>query len=58
MSSKSETGHAKNVANFYSLISFVVGYGADYNPSKPTITVPALQATRRRERLSLVPIIR
>jgi hypothetical protein len=44
MSSKSETGHAKNVANFYSLISFVVGYGTDYNPSKPTLPPAVLSA--------------
>ncbi len=28
MTSKSETGHAKNVANFESLISFCIGYNA------------------------------
>ena len=34
MASTSETGHAKNVANFEDLISFVTGYGATYNPTK------------------------
>ena len=34
MPSTSETGHAKNVANFEDLISFCNGYGATYNPSK------------------------
>ena len=43
MASTSETGHAKNVANFENLVSFVVGFGATYNPSKVTLKVPALQ---------------
>ena len=37
-----ETGHAKNVANFEDLISFCTGYGASYNPSKASIKLPAL----------------
>ena len=44
MASTSETGHAKNVANLDELISFVGGYGTVYNPSKPAIKLPALQA--------------
>lgn len=43
MASTSETGHAKNVANFENLISFCVGYGATYNPSKANLKVAALQ---------------
>ncbi len=43
MASTSETGHAKNVANFETLISFCSGYGATYNPSKANLKVPALQ---------------
>jgi len=42
MASTSETGHAKNVANFEKLISFCTGYGASYNPSKVSIKLPAL----------------
>lgn len=42
MASTSETGHAKNVANFQLLIEFVKGYGAAYNPSKQSIQLPAL----------------
>ena len=37
MSSTSETGHAKNVANFFTLQAFVTGYGVSYNPSKPVL---------------------
>ena len=43
MSSKSETGHAVNVANFNELISFVRGYGEAYNPSNEKITLTTLQ---------------
>lgn len=43
MASTSETGHAKNAANFDDLISFVTGYGTAYNPSKATIKLTALQ---------------
>ena len=42
MPSTSETGHAKNVANFEDLISFCNGYGPSYNPSKNALTVPNL----------------
>jgi len=43
MPSTSETGHAKNVANFEDLISFCNGYGGTYNPSKAALKIPALQ---------------
>ena len=43
MASTSETGHAKNVANFDDLISFATGYGTAFNPSKPTLKLTALQ---------------
>ena len=42
MASNSETGHAKNVANFGKLVSFCTGYGADYNPSNSGIAIEAL----------------
>jgi hypothetical protein len=43
MPSTSETGHAKNVANFQDLISFCTAYGATYNPSKTALTIASLQ---------------
>jgi hypothetical protein len=43
MSRASETGHAKNVANFETLISFCTGYGAKYNPANANIKLSALQ---------------
>lgn len=42
MANQSETGHAKNVANFETLISIVSGFGAAYNPSKSAIKTTAL----------------
>jgi len=44
MASTSEVGHAKNVANFYDLISFAQGYGATYNPSKNSLKLPQLNS--------------
>src|SRR3989339_905801 len=38
-----ETGHAKNVANFEKETDFCIGYGTTYNPSKNSIKVTALQ---------------
>lgn len=46
MASTSETGHAKNVANFQTLIEFIKGYGTAYNPSKQGIQLPALIALK------------
>jgi len=40
--SVSETGHAKNVANFEDLIATVTGYDTDYNPSKSGLKLAAL----------------
>ena len=44
MTSQTETGHAKNVANFETLITNVTGFGTAYNPSKDSIKLPALTA--------------
>lgn len=45
MTSTTETGHAKNVANFEVLISSCTGYGTAYNPSKNNLKIPQLQTT-------------
>jgi hypothetical protein len=42
MASNSETGHAKNVANFDEIISIIQGYDTVYNPSKQSIKSDAL----------------
>lgn len=41
--STSETGNAKNVANFETLIIDCQGFGSAYNPSNSAITITALQ---------------
>lgn len=43
MGNQNETGHAKNVANFGTLIMTVEALGPTYNPSRTTITLVALQ---------------
>ncbi|MFZ4929210.1 hypothetical protein [Chryseobacterium sp. Mn2064] len=43
MASLHETGHARNVAHFQTLIEFVKSYSNAYNPSKPSLQLPALQ---------------
>ncbi len=42
MSSTSETGHAKNVANYEKLIASITSFGTAYNPSKASLKLPAL----------------
>lgn len=43
MASKSETGHAKNVANFKTLIATCIGYGPKFNPAKANLQLPAIE---------------
>lgn len=56
MASSSETGHAKNVANFETLISFCTSYGASYNPSKAAIQLPAFNTLFTNAKNSLTAI--
>jgi hypothetical protein len=48
MAKISETGHAKNVANFGTLITVVKGFKTAYNPSKQTITLAALNTLKTK----------
>jgi hypothetical protein len=57
MASTSETGHAKNVANFQDLIAFVTGYGATYNPNKNALKLPQLTALYTASQASLADVI-
>lgn len=57
MASTSETGHAKNVANFQTLISFATGYGLTYNPSKNALKLPQLTALATASQASLADVI-
>ena len=56
MSTTYETGHAKNVANFETLISFIVGYGAAYNPTKITIHLGNMQAQAKKAKDAIASI--
>lgn len=42
MAKTSETGHAKNVANFAQLVAICTSYGAIYQPSNPAIQLQGL----------------
>jgi hypothetical protein len=53
MSKISETGHAKNVANFDELVSFVSAYGTMYNPSRASISIAALQSLSNEAKTAL-----
>jgi hypothetical protein len=56
MPSTSETGHAKNVANFEDLISFCSAYGATYNPSKESLSVVKLKELQTQAKAILQQI--
>ena len=43
MASKSETGHAKNLATFKKLVNYAQEYGSNYNPSSTQIKIDNLQ---------------
>jgi hypothetical protein len=53
MKNVSETGHAKNLAKFDELVSFVSAYGTDYNPTKSSLNLEALQTLLSESRLTL-----
>ena len=57
MASTSETGHAKNVANFQNLIAFVTGYGATYNQSKNALKLPQLIALKTEADSKLADVV-
>ena len=56
MTSTSETGHAKNVANFEDLISFCTAYGTAYNPSNAALKLTALNTLFASAKSSLATI--
>lgn len=57
MKSTSETGHAKNVANFQDLIEFVTGYGTIYNPSKESLKLSQLIILKSNAENALADVI-
>jgi len=54
--STSETGHAKNVANFENLISFCTGFGSPYNPSNPNLQIPQLNTQLASTKANLLSV--
>ena len=57
MAKQNESGHAINVANFEDLISFCTGYGAQYNPSKTTLTLAQL-TTKHAQALAALDAVK
>ena len=53
MPSNFETGHAKNVSHFESLISFCKGYGSKYNPSRDALKIANLETQHTNAEASL-----
>lgn len=53
MASKSETGHAKNVANFNALIYILDGMGSAYNPAPAVLKVDSLRAQHTAAALTI-----
>ena len=56
MKSTSETGHAKNVANFEDLITFTASYGSSYNPTKTTLKQAALTTLFTQAKANLASV--
>lgn len=56
MASTSETGHAKNVANFEKLVTDVTALGATYNPSKTNLKVTALNTQLTAAKASITAV--
>ncbi|MFZ4740041.1 MAG: hypothetical protein ACOYLE_02630 [Bacteroidales bacterium] len=56
MASTSETGHAKNVANFEDLISYCTAYGTAYNPSNDHLLIPQLQTLHHDAKIILLTV--
>jgi hypothetical protein len=48
-----ETGYVRNLANFDSLISKIVGYGVQYKPSKSTIQLDSLESISQNAKLAI-----
>jgi len=56
MATFSETGHAKNLAKFDELVSFLNAFGTSYNPSNPSLNIRALQALSADSRKTLTTL--
>ncbi|MEA5425021.1 hypothetical protein [Arcicella lustrica] len=58
MSTTTETGHAINVHNFLDLINICKAFGTQYQPSKTTIQIPALEETLAQAEKALDDVIK
>ena len=56
MASTSETGHAKNVANFEKLIAETSAFGETFNPSKATLKLTALNTQLATARAAIAAV--
>ena len=53
MPSSSEVGHAKNVSNFETMLTYCTGYGTIYNPSNPDIALATLTTLHKECKAAL-----
>ena len=53
MPSTSEVGHAKNVSNFETMITYCTGYGIIYNPSNPDIALATVTTLDKESKAAL-----
>lgn len=56
MASTSETGHAKNVANFEKLVAETTAFGENFNPSKATLKLTALNTQLATARAAIAAV--
>ena len=52
----SETGHAKNIANFDTIVTYVTSYGVAYNPARAALKLSALQGLATSAKTSLTAV--
>lgn len=57
MSTFSEVGHAKNVANLEDLISYCTAYGTAYNPSQTAITLASLNTLKSNADTAIANVV-
>lgn len=56
MTNTKETGHAKNVANFETLITSVESFGRSYNPAREDLTLQSIKALCLNSRQALTGV--
>jgi hypothetical protein len=56
MTTFSEVGHARNVANFEDLISYCTGYGATYNPVLNAIKIASMNTLKNSANAAIINV--